>query len=88
MNWAVRISEDAQMSIVSLPDKIRRQISRSISQLEQDPFLGDVKPLKGKEWRGYYRKRAGDYRIIFFLRHEQRFVDASSVLRRSEKTYR
>jgi mRNA-degrading endonuclease RelE of RelBE toxin-antitoxin system len=88
MNWIVRIADDAQLFIQNLPDKTRRQVSGSISQLEQDPFQGDVKPLKGKDWKGYYRKRAGDYRIIFFVHHDQRLIDVSWVLRRSEKTYR
>jgi len=88
MNWVVRIADEAQIFIGGLPDKIRRQISHGIHQLEQDPFLGDVKPLKGKTWKGYYRKRAGDYRIIFFVHHAQRFVDVAWVLPRPEKTYR
>jgi mRNA-degrading endonuclease RelE of RelBE toxin-antitoxin system len=88
MNWAVRISEDAQLFIDNLPDKARRQVSRGIGQLEEDPFRGDVKPLKGKEWKGYYRKRAGDYRIVFLVHHDRRFLDVSWVLLRSEKTYR
>jgi mRNA-degrading endonuclease RelE of RelBE toxin-antitoxin system len=88
MNWVVRIADDAQLFIQNLPDKARRQVSRSIGELEQNPFRGDVKPLKGKKWKGYYCKRAGDYRIIFFLHYEDRFVDVSWVLRRSEKTYR
>ena len=65
MSWVVRIADDARLFIDTLPDKARRQISRSISQLEQDPFHGDVKPLQGKKWKGLYRKRAGNYRIIF-----------------------
>ncbi len=56
--------------------------------MEQDLFRGDVKPLKGKGWKGYYRKRAGDYRIIFVVHHERRFIDVSWVVPRSEKTYR
>ena len=88
MNWVVRIADDAQLFIQNLPDKTRRQVSHSISQLEQNPFRGDVKPLKGKEWKGHYRKRAGDHRIIFFIRYEQRVIDVLAVLRRSEKTFR
>ena len=71
-----------------LPDKVPRQVCRGVSQFEQNPFLGDVKPLKGRAWKGYYRKRSGDYRIIFFVRQKQRMVDVSWVLLRSEKTYR
>ena len=87
MNWVVKVAEAAQAFIQDLPAKTRRQVSRSITELEQDPFRGDVKPLKGKEWKGFYRKRAGDFRIIFLLRYDQRVIDVSSVLRRSEKTY-
>jgi len=47
-----------------------------------------VKPLKGKPWKSYFRKRAGDYRIIFFVRHELRLVDIAWIVLRSEKTYR
>lgn len=88
MDWVVRVADDAQAFIYALPQKVRRQISRSITQLEQDPFQGDVKALQGKQWKGYYRKRAGDYRIIFFVHRVDRIVDVGWVLPRSEKTYR
>jgi mRNA-degrading endonuclease RelE of RelBE toxin-antitoxin system len=88
MPWTVRLANGAQLFIENLPDKARRQVSRSLGQLEEDPFRGDVIPLKGREWKGYYRKRAGDYRIIFFLHDEQRLVDVAWVLRRSGRTYR
>jgi mRNA-degrading endonuclease RelE of RelBE toxin-antitoxin system len=88
MNWVVRIADDAQAFIDGLPAKGRRQVSHSISQLEEDPFRGDVKPLHGKAWRGYYRKRAGDYPIIFFVHQTERLVDVGWVVMSSEKTYR
>ena len=88
MNWVVRIAEDAQLFIDGLPAKARRQVSRSITQMEQDPFQGDVKALQGKAWKGYYRKRTGDYRIIFFPHREQRIIDIAGVVLKSETTYR
>lgn len=88
MKWVVRISNDAQTFIDSLAGKVRRQVTHSISQLEDDPFHGNVKPLHGKAWRGWYRKRTGDYRVIFSVNHELHTVDIASVLPRSEKTYR
>jgi len=87
MAWVVRIADDAKLFIDGLPPKARRQLSRSITQMEQDPFQGDVKALQGKAWKGYYRKRAGDYRIIFFAHREQKIVDVGWVLLKSEKTY-
>lgn len=88
MNWVVRIANDAQAFLDGLPTKARDQVSRSITEMEQDPFRGDVKALHGKEWKGYYRKRTGRYRIIFFVHHSERLVDIGWVLLRSEKTYR
>lgn len=88
MKWVVRVADDAQLFIDGLPNKARRQVSRSISQMEQDPFQGDVKPLQGKVWKAYYRKRTGDYRIIFLPYRQQRIVDVAVVVLKSEKTYR
>jgi mRNA-degrading endonuclease RelE of RelBE toxin-antitoxin system len=56
--------------------------------MEQDPFLGDVQPLKGRKWKGFYRKRAGRYRIIFFPNHQDRIIEVSAIVPRTEKTYR
>jgi mRNA-degrading endonuclease RelE of RelBE toxin-antitoxin system len=55
--------------------------------MEQDPFQGDVKALQGKQWRGFYRKRAGDFRIIFFPRRDEQTVDILWIVLKSEKTY-
>ncbi len=88
LNWTVRLSDDAHTFLDGLPQKARRQINRSIGQLEEDSSRGRVKLLKGEEWAGCHSKRAGDYRIIYALKHDQRFVDVLWILRRSEKTYR
>ena len=88
MNWVVRIADDARLVIDGLPAKVRRQVARSIGQMEHDPFQGNVKALHGVEWKGFYRKRVGDYRIIFFPHREQRIVDVAWVFLKSEKTYR
>ena len=53
-----------------------------------DPFVGDVKPLKGKKLRGRFRKRVGRYRIIFTPFHRERHVEVSAILLRNESTYR
>jgi AbrB family looped-hinge helix DNA binding protein len=59
-----------------------------VSAFEEDPFRGLVKPLKGKEHRGKYRKVSGRYRIIFKPIHTTRTVEVLAILLRNEKTYR
>ena len=66
MNWVVKYADEARAFLNSLPEKARRQLGKSIDQMREDPFRGDVKALQGPAWKGYYRKRTGNYRIIFF----------------------
>jgi hypothetical protein len=47
-----------------------------------------VKPLKGKEFKGRYRKVSGRYRIIFRPVHASRTLEVLLVLLRNEQTYR
>ena len=88
MAWDVRLSDEAIAAFKGLPGKTANQVGRAIDALAEDPFRGDVKSLKGKEWEGRFRKRSGDYRIIFRLNHEKKRVLISAIMRRSETTYR
>jgi len=63
-------------------------IGRAIDRMEADPFQGDVEPLKGRKWSGRYRKRVGRYRLIFVPDFQERRVEISAILVRSETTYR
>ena len=88
MNWAVELSASAVKALKKLPRDRQAQIERAIDEMETDPLAGDVKPLKGLEWKYRYRKRVGPYRIIFTLDRKARIVAISAILIRSEKTYR
>ena len=88
MNWAVELSATAEKELKRLPRDRQRRVESAIDEMEHDPFAGDVKPLKGPDWKGRYRKRVGPDRIIFTVDHKIRAVAISAVLIRSEKTYR
>jgi len=53
--------------------------------MESDPFAGDVKPLRGAEWKGRFCKRVGRYRIVFTTDRKIGKVAISAILVRSEK---
>ncbi|HEV2176959.1 MAG TPA: type II toxin-antitoxin system RelE/ParE family toxin [Terriglobia bacterium] len=88
MDWAVELSRGAEKDLKRLPRDIRERLIRAVDELQEDPFRGDVRPLKGPEWKGRYRKRVGSYRIIFTPNHQAKALFISAVLIRSEKTYR
>ena len=88
MNWAVELSPSAVKELKKLPRDRQDQIVSAIDEMEADPMAGDVKPLKGPEWKGRYRKRVGPYRIVFMLDRKAMTIAISAILLRSEKTYR
>ena len=87
MAWAVRLSRDAEKQFAHLPRDRREIVAAAIDRMKQDPFQGNVKSLKGKEWRGRFRKAVGRYRIIFLPDYEQRRIEISAILVRTERTY-
>jgi len=56
--------------------------------METDPFQVNVKALKGKEWRDVFRRRLGDYRLLFTADRKKEIVRVIRILLRSGKTYR
>ena len=88
MNWHAELSDEAERQLKRLPRDVQQRIGRAIDALEADPFRGDVIPLKGRKWRGRYRKRVGWYRIIFVPHHDTRRIEISAILLRDEQTYR
>ena len=88
MPWTVELSEDAGKDLARLPRGVRERLKRAIGDMERDPFRSNVKPLKGPEWQGRYRKKVGPYRIIFSVDPVRRAVGISALLIRSKSTYR
>jgi mRNA-degrading endonuclease RelE of RelBE toxin-antitoxin system len=54
--------------------------------MESNPFAGDVVRLTGEHTA--FRRRVGDWRILFDVHREIRLVEIRSIERRSTITYR
>ncbi len=88
MNWDVRLSKTAARQLSKAPRNYQDLILERLDEMAENPFGGDVKPLKGVQWQGRYRKRVGPWRIIFIPHQRERLVEIAAILLRSEKTYR
>jgi mRNA-degrading endonuclease RelE of RelBE toxin-antitoxin system len=86
MSWVCNLTRTAERELTRVPKAMQRRIASSIDEMEQDPFQGDVRPLRGA-WQGFHRKRVGRYRIIFRLDAEQRTIDIAAIRPRSDQTY-
>ena len=88
MTWTVHIHDSAARQLKAMPPDRRQRVLDDIAVFEAHPFRGLVKPLKGKEHKGHYRKISGRYRMIFKPVYSTNTVELLAVLLRNEKTYR
>ena len=56
-----------------LPTNQKERIKKALQKLAQDPLKPGVKPMAG-HWKGYYRLRIGDFRVIFWIGQEEKTV--------------
>ena len=58
----------ALREINSFSGRDRARVLEAVKEMGSNPFLGDVKPLKPV--RALFRRRVGDYRIVFTVNFE------------------
>ena len=88
MNWACEFSGQAKEDLRGLPKVIQKRVARVVAQMAVDPFQGNVKALQGKEWKGVFRRRMGDYRLLFTADRGKKLFVVQQISIRSGKTYR
>jgi mRNA-degrading endonuclease RelE of RelBE toxin-antitoxin system len=88
MTWRTNVHNAAAKQLEAIPPDRRKRIFDDIRELAEDPFRGLVSPLKGKAFKGLYRKVSGRYRIIFEPIHSTGTVEVLGVFLRNERTYK
>ena len=76
----VRFTRRALRDIRKLSPEARRWIEVALDALMDDPTSGD--PLHG-DWKGYWKLRAGAYRVIYRLKDSD-IVEVQYVRRRQD----
>jgi mRNA-degrading endonuclease RelE of RelBE toxin-antitoxin system len=68
-----------------MPAADRRRALAVLDAMEQDPFSSDIIRVKGHPVA--WRRRVGDWRILFDIEAEKRRVLVYDVVRRTSTTY-
>jgi mRNA-degrading endonuclease RelE of RelBE toxin-antitoxin system len=68
-----------------MPAADRRRVLAVLDAMEQDPFSGDIVRLKMQPVA--WRRRVGDWRILFDIEPQKRRVLVYDVVRRTSTTY-
>jgi mRNA-degrading endonuclease RelE of RelBE toxin-antitoxin system len=84
--WTVLLRKRAQKGVARAPRPDQERLRAAIKEMESDPFAGDVVRLTGEHIA--FRRRVGDWRLLFDVHREVRLVEIRSIERRSTTTYR
>ena len=78
MSYSLAIKRSAQKDLASLHPQAQEAVDRRILTLANDPRPPGAVPLKGR-WRGSWRIRAGDYRIIYAIDDRNHVVTVAVI---------
>jgi mRNA interferase RelE/StbE len=82
MSFEVRLAARAQRSLRRLDPQVRQRIEQRLAEIGDDPFAGHSRPLTDAE--GQWSSRVGDWRIIFFINHDDRVIEVRSIRSRGD----
>jgi len=84
MRWKIDVSRNADKFFTKnnlTVDEVKDLISRAIRYFQGEDINIDIKKLKG-EWKGFYRIRSGDIRVIAEFNFESSVVFIEEIDRR------
>jgi mRNA-degrading endonuclease RelE of RelBE toxin-antitoxin system len=84
MEWTVVLAGPARKSLKRIPASDKTRILAALAEMQQNPFQGDVRKLQGLPG---FRRRVGNWRILFEVVLERRHVVIAAIERRTSTTY-
>jgi mRNA-degrading endonuclease RelE of RelBE toxin-antitoxin system len=84
MEWTVVLAGPARKSLKRIPVGDKTRILAALAEMQQNPFQGDIRKLHGLPG---FRRRVGDWRILFEVTPEAGHVVIAAIERRTSTTY-
>ena len=85
MTWNPQIAARAKKALEKFPAKDQRLILSALEAMQTDPFSGKIKRLKDE--RSAWRRRVGNYRIVYDVYPDSLTVEVVDIARRTSTTY-
>lgn len=76
--YTICIKRSAVKDLADLHPRVRKSVDRRILRLAEDPTPQGSLPLTG-EWKGFWRIRVGEHRVIYFIDEETHTITISHV---------
>lgn len=81
--WLIFLTNLAKKHLGRIPKEEAGQIFEAIEEMRASPFSGDVAKLNKNNWR----RRVGNYRIIFQILPKESTIFVLGIARRASTTY-
>lgn len=85
MSWKVKIAKRASKQMKRVPEKDAKRLLSVLEGLTENPYRGDIEKIKGED--NVWRRRVGNYRILYEIKPKQRHIDVFQIRRRTTTTY-
>jgi len=86
MNWRIKIAKRVLKQIKRIPKKDAKRLLFILDKLTENPYQGDIEKIKGEE--NTWRRRVGNYRILYEIFPKQKFISVYNIQRKTTTTYR
>ena len=85
-SWKLRVKKPARKNLRRAPRPERERLAAELEAIARDPFGGDTQRLQRSPES--YRRRVGDYRILYDVFFPDRLIHVTDITRRTSTTYR
>lgn len=85
MSWDVRIAKRVSKQMKRISKKEVPNILGVMDNMARNPYWGDIKKIEGEQH--VWRRRVGNYRILYEIFPNEKFVAVLDIRRRTTTTY-
>ena len=85
MKWRILIGNSARKNLARFPNRDRLRILLVLRDMGENPQNGDIEKIAGEIHA--WRRRIGNYRIVYEIDAKQRSVSVKDIRRRTTSTY-
>ena len=84
MEYQVEFRPEADRDLSRLDKQVSQRVLKRIKWLAQHFEEIEVESLTGKQWRGVFKLRVGDYRVLYTADRLKRFITIHLIGHRRE----